>query len=117
MCFSWRTYPFSFADLKGSPLAKLESKFQKQLIDELRFQFEGCVILKNDSGYLQGIPDLLVLFQNKWAMLECKRSANSPQQPNQEYYVELLNGMSYASFVSPENVEEVLLEIQQVFSS
>lgn len=116
MCFLGRHILFIFA-IRRKSLAKLESAFQKQLIDELRYRFQGCVVLKNDSAYLQGVPDLIVLFQNKWAMLECKRSANSPQRPNQEYYVDMMNEMSYATFVHPENVEEVLLELQQVFSS
>lgn len=90
-----------------------ESRFQSQLIKELKQIFTGCVILKNDSSYIQGIPDILVLYKKRWAMLEVKASINSPVQPNQEYYVDLLNDMSFAAFICPENKEEVLNDLQQ----
>ena len=90
-----------------------ESTYQARLIDILRDMFPGCMILKNDSGYLQGIPDLLILYRSSWAALEVKASINSPTQPNQEYYIEMLDTMSYASFISPENEEEVLYALQQ----
>ena len=79
--------------------------------------FPGCVILKNDSNYLQGFPDLLVLYGDKWAALETKNDANARHQPNQEYYVDLLNSMSYSAFIFPENESEVLCEIQRTFQS
>lgn len=90
-----------------------ESQYQVDLIETLRDLFPGCIVLKNDSSYLQGIPDLLILWHDKWAMLEVKASAESPSQPNQEYYVSLLGSMSYASFVYPEIEEEVLDGLQQ----
>ena len=77
--------------------------------------FPGCVILKNDAGYMQGIPDLLILFENKWAMLEVKASERSREQPNQNYFVELLDSMSFAAFIYPENEDEVLYALQQTF--
>lgn len=94
---------------------KEESKFQSALIKELKKIFPGCMVLKNDSSYYQGIPDLLVLFEDKWAMLECKRSSTASHRPNQDYYIEKFGKMSYASFISPENKEEVLNELQQAF--
>lgn len=90
-----------------------ESKFQAELIQDLKDIFPGCVVLKNDSSYIQGIPDLLILYGNRWAMLECKRSANEHHQPNQDWYVSKLDDMSYASFIFPENKERVLSELQQ----
>ena len=96
-------------------MAKLESKFQKELIDEIRKQYPGCVILKNDSSYIQGFPDWTILYKNKWAVLEAKRSRTADKQPNQPYYVDKLNSMSYSSFVYPENKDEVLQELQQIF--
>lgn len=96
--------------------SQLESAYQAQLILRLGNLFPGCFILKNDPGYLQGVPDLLVLFQNKWAMLEVKASATSPERPNQPYYVELLDNMSFAAFIYPENEEDVLHDLQQAFS-
>lgn len=96
---------------------KKENAFQSALIKELKKIFPGCMVLKNDSSYYQGIPDLLVLYFDKWAMLECKRSSNAKHQPNQDYYIEKFGEMSYASFISPENKEEVLDELQQAFKS
>lgn len=96
---------------------KLERDFQSKLIKKLRDEFEGCVVLKNDSSYIQGIPDLLVLFNDKWAMLECKRSSSASHRPNQEYYVDLLDKMSFSRFICPENEEEVLHELEQAFRS
>ena len=92
-----------------------ENKFQADLIKELREMLPGCIILKNDANYLQGIPDLLILYRKRWAFLECKDSANARKQPNQEYYVNLLNEMSFARFIFPENKEEVLDELQLAF--
>lgn len=90
-----------------------ESKFQSDLIKDIRDLLPGCIILKNDPTYLQGFPDLLILYGNRWAALENKRSSRSEHQPNQDYYVGLANQMSYASFVYPENKEQVLHELQQ----
>lgn len=94
---------------------KRESKFQHDLIKEIEEMFPGCVIFKNDTEYIQGFPDLTIFYKNKWAVLECKRSAHAPAQPNQPYYVELLNNMSFSRFVHPENKEEVLYDLQQAF--
>ena len=96
---------------------KKESAFQSALIRDLKKIFPGCVVLKNDANYYQGIPDLLILYNDKWAMLECKRSSNARYQPNQDYYIEKFGKMSFASFISPENKEEVLDELQQAFES
>lgn len=90
-----------------------ESKFQADLIKDLRQLFNGCIILKNDSAYIQGIPDLLILHRDRWAALEVKANLNSPRQPNQEYYVELMDKMSFATFICPENKEEVIRDLQQ----
>lgn len=95
----------------------LESAFQSKLIKELKKIFPGCIVLKNDSGYLQGIPDLLILYNNKWASLECKQNSKSKKRPNQEYYVDKMNEMSFSRFICPENKEEVLNELQQAFES
>lgn len=85
-----------------------ENQYQAYLIKEIQNRFDGAFILKNDSAYLQGVPDLLILVGDRWAMLEVKASATSPQQPNQEYYVDILNDMSFAAFIYPENEQEVL---------
>lgn len=96
-------------------MAKLESSFQKELMDEIRNRYPGCMILKNDSGYIQGIPDWTILYKKKWAVLEAKRERKAKKQPNQDYYVDKLNGMSYSNFVYPENREEVLNQLSKVF--
>ena len=96
-------------------MARLESLFQRLLIDELEEMFPGCVILKNDSSYRQGVPDLVVLYNDRWAMLECKKNSTSRSRPNQPYYVDMLNDMSFAAFIYPENKEEVLRDLQQAF--
>ena len=94
-----------------------ESKFQSDLKDDLKELFPGCIVTKLDSSYIQGIPDLLVLYKDKWATLECKKSANAKRQPNQPYYVDMMNEMSFSSFIYPENKEEVLRELQQAFKN
>lgn len=93
----------------------LENKFQSDLITELEELFPGCVVIKNDSNYIQGFPDLTVLWRNKWAVLECKKSKHSSHRPNQDYYIKKLDGMSFSRFIYPENKEEVLYELQQTF--
>lgn len=96
---------------------KKESEFQSKLIKELKETFKGCLVIKLDPNYIQGIPDLLILYNNKWASLECKKSSTAKKRPNQDYYVELMNKMSFSRFISPENKEEVLNDIQQAFKS
>ena len=95
----------------------LENKFQSKLIKELKKIFPGCIVMKNDSSYIQGIPDLLVLYKNKWASLEVKKSANASKRPNQQYYVDLMDKMSFARFISPENKKEVLDELRKTFKA
>lgn len=92
-----------------------ESDFQSKLIKELEDRFPGCIVMKTDPKYIQGIPDLLVLYKKKWALLECKRSKKEPRRPNQEYYVDLLDRLSFSRFIFPENKTEVLNELQQTF--
>jgi len=93
----------------------LESGFQAKLIVELKYIFPGCIVLKNDANYIQGFPDLLILYKKHWAALECKRSFDSSHQPNQEYYVDLMDGMSFAAFIYPENKEEILDGLSSAF--
>ena len=93
----------------------LENKYQAKLIKKLKSLYPGCYVLKNDSSYMQGVPDLLILYKDKWATLECKKSANARHQPNQDYYVEDMNSMSFSRFIFPENEEEVLGELKHRF--
>ena len=94
-------------------MGRLERDFQAKLIEELKVMFKGCIIVKNDPNYIQGIPDLLILYNDRWAALEVKKSATAHHQPNQEYYVDLMDQMSFAAFIYPENKEEILYELQQ----
>lgn len=91
-----------------------ERVYQTKVIKRLRKEFVGCFILKNDSDYLQGVPDLSVFYGPNWAMLEVKASRDSDFQPNQEYYISELNQMSYASVIYPENEDEVFAELHHV---
>lgn len=94
-----------------------ESTFQKQIIDRVEFIFPDSIVIKNDCNYIQGIPDLSILFRDRWACLECKRSSKEPYRPNQEYYLALLNEMSFAAMICPDNEEDILHELQRSFSS
>lgn len=94
----------------------LENKFQANLIKTIKKMFPGCIVMKNDSSYIQGIPDLLILFGSKWASLECKKTLNAKKQPNQEYYVNLMNQMSFSRFISPEVKNEVLSDLKKHFT-
>ena len=91
----------------------LENKFQAGLVKELKERFPGCIVMKNDPNYIQGIPDLTILYNKRWALLETKQSDKASHRPNQDYYVRKCNKMSFARFISPENKEEVLDELQQ----
>lgn len=96
-------------------MAIRESKFQRKLIEELEDMFPGCIVMKNDPTYIQGIPDLTILYFDRWAMLEVKRSEREAMhaRSNQDFYISKADDMSYASFIYPENKEEVLDELQQ----
>ena len=93
--------------------SKVESGFQDHLRKRLKTMFPGCMIFKMEQ--MQGIPDLIILYNKHWATLECKRSVSAHRQPNQEYYVDIMNEMSFSRFIYPENEEEVLYELQQSF--
>ena len=96
---------------------KKESKFQHDLIEEIKERFPGCIVAKMDSGYIQGIPDLLVLYKHHWALLEVKREKNAAHRPNQDYYVEKCDRMSFSAFIYPENKEEILYGMEESFKT
>lgn len=96
---------------------KKESKFQNDLIGEIKDILPGAIVLKNDPNYIQGIPDLTIFYGPKWATLEVKKSEKASKQPNQGYYVGVMDSMSFSRFISPDNKEEVLNELQQSFRS
>jgi len=94
-----------------------ENAYQSRLVRKLKRMFPGCEILKNDSGYRPGIPDLTIYWGPYWAMLEVKDAPRSRKRPNQDFYVNKMNDMSFAAFVCPENEEEVLAALQEAFAS
>ena len=96
-----------------------ENAYQQELIKKLKRMFPkpDTMILKNDANYIQGVPDITILHKDRWAILECKRDRNAPHRPNQDFYVDKLNGMSYAAFIYPENEEEILREVQQALGA
>ena len=98
-------------------MTEKESKFQAKLIIDIKARFPGCIVLKNDAEYIQGFPDLTILYGNHWAVLETKRASDSPHQPNQDYYILKTTEMSFGRFIFPENKEEVLNELQSAFRS
>lgn len=93
----------------------LEREWQPVLKDEIQRRLPGCTIIKQDPNQLQGVPDLLVLYEDKWALLETKRKPKSKREPNQEYYVDKFNKQGFSAFVNPENYEEVLDDLQSSF--
>lgn len=95
----------------------LEKTYQGQLVKKLRNLFPGCEIQINDPSRTQGIPDLVIFYNDRWAMLEVKASVKAPNRPNQPHHVARFNEMSYASFVYPENEEQVLNELQRSLGS
>lgn len=88
-----------------------ENVFQASLIRTIKNMLPGCIVLKLDPNYMQGIPDLLILHGLAWAALECKKSENAPHQPNQDFYVDKMNRMSFAAFIYPENTQQVLQDM------
>lgn len=100
--------------LKGG-CVRSEAAYQNKLIKKLEVLFPGCHIQKNDPTENQGIPDILILFKKHWSMLEIKLSSVSDRQPNQDYYIDKFNDMSFAAFINPQNEEQVLYDLQQSF--
>jgi hypothetical protein len=95
----------------------LEGKFKTEVVKDLEELFPGCIILYNDPHYIQGFPDITILYKNMWACLEGKKSLKEPYQPNQKYYLDVLDDMSFASMICPENKEAVLYELQLAFKT
>ncbi len=92
-----------------------ETTYQLRLINRIQRRFTNCVVLKNDPRYVQGVPDIIILYGNTWAMLEVKMDAQANVQPNQAYYIDLFDSMSFASFINPKIEEDVLNDLQRAF--
>ena len=95
----------------------LENEFKTKLIKKIEQRLPGSIVVHLDPTEKQGIPDLLVLYKDKWATLEGKKTAKASKRPNQDYYVNQMNEMSFSRFIYPENEEEVLDELQQAFTA
>ena len=95
----------------------MERNCQRDLIKEIKHRFKGSIVCKLDANYIQGIPDLLILYKDRWANLECIRNAHAPHRPNQDYYVSLMDKMSFSRFIFPENKERILNELEQSFET
>lgn len=95
----------------------LENRFKTNLAKEIKEMLPGCMVLHLDPNEIQGIPDLLILYRNKWAVLEGKKSAYASHRPNQDYYVDLMDDMSFAAFIFPENKDQVLDELYLHFTN
>ena len=93
----------------------LENEFQSKLIKEIKHRVPGYIVLKNDPTYIQGIPDLIILHNDKWGALECKKNSKASKRPNQEYYIGIMNQISFARFIYPENKDEVLYDLEHHF--
>lgn len=98
-------------------MAQTEAQYQSKVIKKIKARFPGCVMLKNDAGYQQGMLDWTIFWGRYWAVLEIKKDRNARHQPNQDYFVETLGRMSFAAFIYPENEEEVLSALEQAFSA
>lgn len=98
-------------------MSKRENEYQPKLIKKLEAMFPGCLVLKNDEQYLSGIPDLTVLTDKGWAVLETKRGPKSRKQPLQDHYVERLNELGFAAFINPSNEQDVLDALQRTFET
>lgn len=92
-----------------------ETGYQAKLIKKIVDLIPGCFVIKNDPRYIQGLPDIIVLYKTMWAALEIKLSNKANVQPNQQYYIDTLGAMSFASFINPSNEEEVLSDLQRAF--
>jgi hypothetical protein len=91
-----------------------ESAIQASIIKELEHEYPGAVILKTDPSYIQGFPDLLFLQNSFWAALEVKRAKNSACQPNQKYWVNKLDLLSFSKFIYPSNLDRIFNELDAV---
>lgn len=110
-----RDSPFNFLRWWSLMARTPEGKFQDRLVKDLEAIFPNCLIQKNDANYRQGVPDLLILFRDRWALLEVKKSANERPRPNQPWYVDYAATNSFGAFIYPENRDQVLEELSKFF--
>lgn len=110
-------HPYSFCVKGDNDVSKLEREIQPRIIGKIKQRLPGAKVFKGDTRFQQGTPDLIILYQDRWAMLEVKRSSTATRQPNQEYFVDELNQMSYAALIHPDNEEDILDEVQRALQA
>lgn len=92
---------------------KKETEFERAVCKEIRGWDNNIRVYKMDPNVAaQGIPDRLVLCNGKFALLEFKRTKNSPRRPNQDWYVDFFNKKGFSAFIYPENKEEILTNLK-----
>ena len=95
----------------------LESEFKVRVKNRIQDRFPNLDLDFIDyNGYNRSMPDTFVIGPHVWAALEYKRSEDASHRPNQEYHISRLNKKGYATFVCPENLEEVLDELEVLFT-
>lgn len=112
----YKSAPLTFLEVIYTKTKKKENRFQKEVIDEIKSRMPDAIVLKNDPNYIQGIPDLLILNGPRWGALEVKRGIDAVHQPNQDYYVNRMNDMSFAAFIFPENKDFILDRLETSLS-
>ena len=91
-----------------------ESIFQSGFVKTLRRDYPGAIVFKTDSQQTQGIPDILMLYGSHWFAFEMKKYKDASHRPNQDYYIKCFSKYTYAAFVYPENVDEVLANLRDI---
>jgi len=97
----------------------LESAFKKNFITELNVRLAPIDLeYIHTRSHNRSFPDLLILGPGStWAALEFKAAEEADHQPNQAWYINRLNHWAYATFMYPENREEVLGDLEKLFTS
>lgn len=100
----------------------------EMLESEIKADFKQCikdnifygdmVHLVEPKTYQRSEPDLYILGHGrKWAAIEFKTAVDADRQPQQDRRMAILNHMSFARFVYPDNAVEVLDELEKLFTS
>lgn len=88
--------------------------FLKRLEDRLGYLDLDII---TPSSNTRSLPDRFVIGPKYWAALEFKRSHDANHQPNQDWYIQRFDEKGFAVFVKPENAEEVLNDLERLFTS
>lgn len=94
---------------------KLESTFEKEFCKALRQTLGERYTYTFKLTAAKGIPDRLILYKDKYALLEFKQYKNAKKQPGQETWVGHFDNLAYAAIVYPENAEKVMQDILNYF--